>query len=654
MTKITSRNRISRNSLSFESLERRETPAQFGLPWVDPMHLTTSFAPENTPAASEASNLQSALDSQLGRAAWQFAILKAMQTWSEAAGVNIGVTSDSGVEFGAAGKLQGDARFGDIRVGGFRMSPDVLAISSPPSSGIAGTIAGDIFVNTKATFTQKTLLAAALHEVGHTLGLPNSTNPRSVMYGQIHTNLSLAPEDVSAVRALYGARPADLNEGQKTNDSFKEATRIRFPSDTVYTGATPLVQYGDITTPADTDIFYMPKLSGYSGPVTFRLQTEGVSLLQPKMTIYDASGKNLGQVTSAKIGGDVLQFTVPRYASTYYVKVEAAPGSDFRVGRYSLAATFDGRLQPTTIGLTDVMRGAYEGLNAYKVDELFRGASQFEFENDLHTDDDVAFAVNLTPTVSLANGQKFSVAGTLTDATDIDYYRLRSPSTSGNTPWVLTVTINSAAVNGIVPEIVMSDSSLTPVKSQVIARNAQTLTIQATGIAPNASLFLRVSGSTGGNYLADANFGRVATTLATIASAELTTATPNANYKLYVAESQVFGLTLSSVGGPVEMTIKNSSGATVFTLATPANSFWSGFTPILPPGEYSVTFRSLDPTQKTQFLLRGDSLTDPIGPVIDSSTLLPQYRSPLNPNLFLYPEGTTSSDPSLWLLIGLA
>ena len=206
MRQTPSLQRRQRSQLTFESLERRETPAQFGLPWGDAMHLTTSFAPMALRPSTSQAIFKPILTRSWGHGAWQSAVLRAMQTWSEAAGVNIGLTADKGVAFGAPGDLQGDPRMGDIRVGGFRMSPDVMAISSPPSSGLAGTIAGDIFINTQANFTPQSLYAAALHEVGHSLGVPNSTNPRSVMYTQIHGNTALAAEDVQAIRARSTGR----------------------------------------------------------------------------------------------------------------------------------------------------------------------------------------------------------------------------------------------------------------------------------------------------------------------------------------------------------------------------------------------------------------------------------------------------------------
>src|SRR6478752_3999751 len=89
--------------LRVEALEDRVTPALFGLPWPDASHLTVSFAPDNTAITGGNSDLFASLDSQLGRAVWQNAILRAMQTWASQANVNFGVVGDGGQAFGVSG-----------------------------------------------------------------------------------------------------------------------------------------------------------------------------------------------------------------------------------------------------------------------------------------------------------------------------------------------------------------------------------------------------------------------------------------------------------------------------------------------------------------------------------------------------------------------
>ena len=169
-----------RATLRMDALEDRVTPAQFNVPWADPTHLTVSFAPDGTPALNAPSNLFTTLDAQMPRATWRSVLLHAIQTWSEVAGVNVGVTTDSGQPFGTNGPTQGDSRFGDIRFGAVPMASE-LAVAIPPDPTLAGTLAGDIYLNARATFTPESLYSVALHEVGHALGIPSNAIPTSVM-----------------------------------------------------------------------------------------------------------------------------------------------------------------------------------------------------------------------------------------------------------------------------------------------------------------------------------------------------------------------------------------------------------------------------------------------------------------------------------------
>src|SRR5262245_54497791 len=100
---------MQRRKLGVQELESRETPAAFGTPWPDGEHLTLSLAPANTSIANELSNLDPAN---------RMAILTAFQTWAVQAKLNIGLVGDDGSWFGTPGPVQGDDRFGDIRVGG--------------------------------------------------------------------------------------------------------------------------------------------------------------------------------------------------------------------------------------------------------------------------------------------------------------------------------------------------------------------------------------------------------------------------------------------------------------------------------------------------------------------------------------------------------
>ena len=76
----------------------------------------------------------------------------------------------------------------------------------PPDPSIVGSLAGDVFINTRKHFTFDKLYRVALHEIGHALGLAPSTDPASIMFNTMNTNSHLSASDVAAIQALYGTR----------------------------------------------------------------------------------------------------------------------------------------------------------------------------------------------------------------------------------------------------------------------------------------------------------------------------------------------------------------------------------------------------------------------------------------------------------------
>src|SRR5207244_3611365 len=97
-----------------------------------------SFVPDGTAVDGSQSSLFQKLGGQASTTAWQTEILRALQTWAANANINLSVVGDDGEALGVTGLLQGDARFGDIRVAGGLMGTapldqQHLAIGSPYS-----------------------------------------------------------------------------------------------------------------------------------------------------------------------------------------------------------------------------------------------------------------------------------------------------------------------------------------------------------------------------------------------------------------------------------------------------------------------------------------------------------------------------------------
>src|SRR5215831_15227548 len=232
-------------SPGLEPLEDRRLRAQFGVPWHHPDHLTFSFVPDGTNVNGEPSGLFRTLDSQQPTADWEGEILRAFQTWAAAANLNFALVPDGGQPLGTPGPDQGDPRFGDIRIAAVPMSPEVLAVTVPHDPFLSGTWSGDILLNDAASSIGQasTLLPVVLHEIGHALGLDDSTDPASVMFPQLGDRIALAPSDIADVQALYGPSVEDPFEGPAWNNTPQTATPMPEPAG--YDGTTPLLFYAN-------------------------------------------------------------------------------------------------------------------------------------------------------------------------------------------------------------------------------------------------------------------------------------------------------------------------------------------------------------------------------------------------------------------------
>lgn len=641
----------TQKGLSFESLESRRLQAQFGIAWTDSAHLTMSYAPDGTTAYGVPSALFASLDAQMPRNVWQGAIQRAIGEWSKVANVNVGIVSDGGQVFGVAGPVQGDRRFGDIRIGGYPMDSHSLAVSIPPSTALNGTFSGDIFINTRETFTESELYRVALHEVGHALGLPHSTNPLSVMNPNLSSNSTLSGADVTAIRGLYGVRSLDLNEGSKGNDTLRNATRIKYSvSSGGYDGSTPLIAYGDLGRIGDRDIFELKGLTGYNGSITFRVQTKSISMTAVSLRLLDESGNLLRQVESPSDDAGIVNLRLPSSSpdAIYYLEVRAKATAQHALGRFAIGVTFDGLLQPTAIALDTVLRGNYDGLAPEKVDLLFTDPAALFLEDDLGLNDTTLGAIDLRPGPGQPSDKDLSTQGSINSVTDQDFYRVRVPQATG--PWVLTLGLLKSGVQGILPRVQVFNANSVLIPAEIIVNDAGRYAIQVTGLPANQNLFLRVTSPTGqtGNYLLDVTFNKAPAQLSTFVQASLPTAASVKSGELYVAKTQLFNFVLDTVGaGAVTMRIRNEAGQVVYSQVAGANQTASAFSAMLAPGRYTLRFSTTAPVS---FKLRGVQITDPIGPVVDSATLAPQYQSPSNPGVYTYPGGTTTSVPFHWLL----
>jgi hypothetical protein len=646
-----------RRPLQLEYLEDRTMPTVFG-PWADAYHLTLSFAPDGTAIAGHTSQLFKSLDAIEPSAVWEREILRALETWAVHCNVSVGVVADGGEPFGVTGLTQGDPRFGDIRVGAQPMSTTALSVSVPPNPFVSGTWAGDVLLNSSYKFDKAgtDLYSVMLHEFGHALGLPDSNDPNSVMYGHAtQPRSALASSDIAAIRALYGVRTSFGG-----NETFATARPMLYPS-AGYEGESPLVAWGDMTTLSDVDFYSVRGLTDYQGSATFRLQTTGISLLEPRLTVYDAAGHVLGTAQSTKLTGDVLNVHLNSVTAgaLYYIKVQGATQNVFGIGRYGLAVSFDAASIVTPASIDSVLRGPYDKLPAATIEQIFLEPGDVLFGDDNHANGTFATAKPLTTPAGYPSNSHYLTYASLGEAGDNDFYKVQTPTASGQ-PVVLTASVNSVSAHGVNAHVQLFDGSQKPVSARVLVNGYGLYTIQTKGLLPGATYYLRVSSPAGeleniGNYSLVVDFHEPSTLLTTFTKGALDQSKLQKSGSLYVAQNQLFQFTLSAsapndpIGTAVQMTIVNSSGHTVFSITAGAGDTVSGNSLFLVPGAYTVTFTVLHPggalTSPVDFELDGTVLSDPIGPVLHDPTLKPKYICPTDPTSYCYPNGTMTKIP---------
>jgi hypothetical protein len=351
-----------RARLWLEALESRLVPYSLsGDAWVHPELITISFVPDGTILGSNSSgyiysNLQSTFNSHpyWTQATWQNQILRAAQVWAQQTNVNFAVVADNGAPIGSGSYQQGDPGFGDIRIGGYNFgSSNYLAVAEMPPQDNNYSVAGDITFNTGQPFnigSTYDLFTVAMHEMGHALGLYESNVVSAAMYPTYSSaKPGLGSDDISGIRAIYGSgRSPDAYDAAGSNGSFAAASNLNSlinPS-----SLTALATGLDISTTADLDYYTFTAPSGTSGTLTVTVQSGGLSLLAPNLTVYAANQSTvLGSASGAGKYGTTLTVTVGGVTAgqQFYVKVAGADSSAFGTGKYALTLNFGSGPSPT-------------------------------------------------------------------------------------------------------------------------------------------------------------------------------------------------------------------------------------------------------------------------------------------------------------------
>lgn len=582
-----------------EPLEDRTTPANFGTAWLDPSLITISFANDGTAIVDHQSNLFESFNNGTAQN-WQLEILRALQTWAVHANINLAVVQDQGVAFGTPGLAQHDSRFGDIRIGGFTQSLEVLATAAPPDL-FAGTWSGDIFLNTAYQFgigdpNSLDIFTIMLHEAGHAFGLPESDSLDSVMSDYFGFRNSLSTTDIANLQALYGVRTPDAYEGSSGNDTLQTATSLKSNGKT---GNELFLAYGDLSTQDDIDIFQF-KTQGNTSSFSIRLRTNGVSLLTPKLSVYDSDGNQVASLTAQGPLDDDLFVELGnlKKGGEYFVRIESATDDVFGIGSYRLEVD----LEPETVD-PDAHDAVFADSDLAFVEEgkpngnAFGGAEMLKVKDGMH------------------DGFHHQVSSSIASRSDLDMFRVQSPSGASN----MTVTVRSSDSLGLSPRIQLFNNQREPLDAQVLINADGSFTIQLEQVESNKWYYIAITsseteGSGIGEYFLGVDFSNEPHVLDTLADGQLTQESSANETTLSVTENQLFHFALGSEDGPVRMTVRDAEGNILFSLESTGEVRTGNV--ILKSGEYVVQVEALENGQPS-FSLRYLTMSDPIGPQIE-------------------------------------
>jgi hypothetical protein len=338
-----------------ESLESRMVlSTATGNAWPNPQLITISFMPDGSNLGGPASNLFSVFNSKTRLAgAWQNQILKAAQVWAQQTNINFTVVPDNGMQVGAGHFQQGDPGFGDIRIGGYNFGYSTLAWSNQPPPVNNFSIAGDIAFNSGQGYNIGTtfdLFTVAAHEFGHVLGLGHSTSSAQALMYVNYNTVKPGPnaDDIANIVSVYGTRSPDGFDATAPNGSFGTSTNLN-PLIDPY-ALTALVTNLDITTTSDLDYYTFSAPAGTNGTLTVNVQSSGLSLLAPKVTVYAFNQTTvLGTANGLNQYGTTLSVTTSGISvgQIFYVKVQGADTTAFGTGAYAMTLNFGNNASPT-------------------------------------------------------------------------------------------------------------------------------------------------------------------------------------------------------------------------------------------------------------------------------------------------------------------
>jgi hypothetical protein len=520
------RSNMSPRISTVETLESRHLMATFGTPWPEPRTLSVSFPSDQAAIGAFRNQARESLDQVADRSEWQEAALRAFQTWSIHANINVGLVPDRGDDFGTVGLSNDDPRFGEFRIGAFPQS-GVLA-NALPFQQLAGTWSGDVLINSDVPYFLAPLPATSpvqvpvaadgspavelnsvlLHEAGNALGLADNSVAGAVMNGTYSgPNMTLKSSDITAIRQLYGAR-RDVYE-TVSNNARSRATVI--PTPTGFRGDVPLTIRGSLNSMTDVDFYRFQPLAGRE-KVTVRLMASGISLVKAQLEVLDRFGNKIADAKADSIFENNLQLEIGSLKdhSQLFLRVVRNTGDVFAIGDYRIELDYrDPSLQPSIVPPPhdqDAIDEDDTPVDFVSVDVLFSQVGMVETE--VGANDTLTTASPLFSAPGFLANTRYEAQASIASLQDRDLWRFQAPS---NVSPLLNISVDPVGLTSSAAEVILLNTAGDRIPANATRRPDGGVTLEVVNPAPNQTYILFVRTLEGqmrpvGNYVVAINF----------------------------------------------------------------------------------------------------------------------------------------------------
>ena len=307
------------------------------------------------------------------------------------------------------------------------------------------------------------------------------------------------------------------------------------------------------------------------------------------------------------------------------MRVAGADPDVFGIGGYSLVTQFDAINLVSPAEIDAVANGAYRFLSQNELAKFFDADENELFNDDGHSDDEASLGVELNSLPGFVADSRYETTGSIADATDVDYYSIKSPDVAGLS--VMTVAVRSLDVAGLIPSLTILDENQNPLPTEIVVNGGGELVVQVTGIDPHKDYLIGVQAADpggpfdSGNYRLGVAFTNAPVALAAMATGTVGDAVTGNTHTLYIGRPQLFHLVLeagnstTAVPSAIIATIKDENSTVVATIASPPGERRSLPGVFLNAGTYTVevVVRTLDGSLSSavSYSLLGTSISDP-------------------------------------------